>query len=112
MVLHQRVVMHIDDTGIGDWLILGVLWANIIAVDDRRDPMLRYQVFGRAYDFRRSLVASVDKHRFEWSAQNTATGVHLVDCHEQAVAEFTTVIGGRSGERHHASDSYRRLCHL
>ena len=40
VVLQQRVVVDVDDAGIGNRLVFGILWPDVVAVDDRVHAVL------------------------------------------------------------------------
>lgn len=61
VMLHQCVVVHVDDTSIGNGFIFGILRANIITIDSGCDFVLGKQLPRSAHHFGSRLVASIEQ---------------------------------------------------
>ena len=65
VVLKQGVVVNIDNAGVGDRLVLGILWTDVVAVDDGMHLVILDEDAGRPNDLLGGLGAGVDEMRLD-----------------------------------------------
>ena len=112
MVLDQRVGVNVDDPGIADGIVLGVLRADVVAVDDGVYAVTVDQQIGRADDLVRAPVLGVDGVMLDGAAQDAAQRVDLLDRQHQAALVLDSGRGVPAGQRGHEADGDRLAVRL
>ena len=100
----RRVVVNVDDAGVGDGIVFGLVGADIVAVDDGADAFAVDEQVGRGRDFLGGLVGAVEHDALHRHAEDAASLVDFLDGHVEAVLVLDAVDSERTGQRDHLSD--------